>query len=146
MTSDGDILLRASDLLRWQEEERQLENDIRELLQRQADVRRKLEAAAVFAVSLPKSPVEEAPKTTGQFEIQDDSIPSLLAANLRETGDALTVSQIRQRLIDLGFGEKVRSHPNYHYATAHRLVKQGRLLKRGSLYEALPSQLGAPRD
>jgi hypothetical protein len=69
---------------------------------------------------------------------EGDSIPTQLVANLRQTGDRLTVKEIRKRLIDLGFGDKIRSRPNYHYATTYRLTKRGKLLRRGTKYQAAP--------
>lgn len=116
-----------------------MDERIRQLQQERADVRRKLEAAEVFAERL-SGGQETAPPTVQESDQanEGDSIPGRLVANLLETGDSLTVKQIRQRLIDLGFGEKLRVRPNYHYATTYRLTKRGKLLRRGNRYRAAP--------
>lgn len=140
MMSTGKVLLTADDLLRWREEDKQFEKDINDLQEKRARLHRKIAAAEVFAETIPAPPpVETVSKNTGRFETQEDSIPSRLVTNLRETGEALTVGQIRQRLIDLGFAAKVQDQRNYHYAITHRLVKRRRLLKEGSLYRAAPT-------
>ena len=65
--------------------------------------------------------------------------PLCWSKNLRQTGDALNIKQIKQRLVDLGFGDRVRAQPNYHYATTYRLTKRGKLIRRGSKYRAAPA-------
>jgi len=137
MMSKGTVLLTADDLLRWREEDKRLEEKIRQLQQERADVRRKLEAAEVFAERLSDGQETVLPVAQGGDSTDEgDSIPARLVANLRETGDSLTIKQIRQRLIDLGFSEKLRVRPNYHYATTYRLTRRGRLLRRGNRYRA----------
>ena len=143
MMGKGDVLLTAADLLRWREEDKQLEEQIRELQQRRSENKRKLDAAEVFAEALARPPslAASAPEEGDGDESSDhaDSIPVLLVANLLKTGDSLNIKQIRQRLIDMGFGEKVRAHPNYHYATTYRLTRSGKLLRRGTKYRAAPN-------
>ena len=51
--SKGSVLLTAEDLLRWREEDMQLDEQIRQLQQKRAEVKRKLDAAEVFAERLP---------------------------------------------------------------------------------------------
>jgi hypothetical protein len=58
---------------------------------------------------------------------------------MRKTGASLNAKGIKSALIELGFGEKVRTQPNYHYTMTYRLVKSGKLLKRGMKYRAPPA-------
>jgi hypothetical protein len=140
MMSKGEVLLTAADLLRWREEDKKLEEEIRRLQLKRADVKRKLDAAEVFAEALSPGTLDPdlSSGPLGASRDDGDSIPAKLIENLRQTGDSLTIKQIKQRLIDIGFGERIRAHPNYHYATAYRLTKRGRLLRRGSRYRAPP--------
>src|SRR6202023_3954308 len=62
-----------------------------------------------------------------------------LAFALREAGESLNVRQIKARLIELGFGDKFKTQPNYHYSLVYRLSKSSKLLKRGSKYRAPPA-------
>jgi hypothetical protein len=146
MMAKADVLLTAADLLQWREDDRKLDEKIRKLQQQRAELRRKLEAAEVFAERLlpeegPSRGDSELPLHHSEDDPHEDgdSIPTQLVANLTQTGDSLTVKQIRQRLIDMGFGDKVRTRPNYHYATAYRLTKKGKLLRRGNRYQAAPN-------
>lgn len=118
-----------------------MEEQIRELQQRRSENKRKLDAAEVFADALsigPVAPTLPSPSENLDSEEPSDSIPTLLVANMRETGAVLNIKQIKQRLIDLGFGDKVKTQPNYHYQTAYRLTKRGKLLRRGTKYRAAP--------
>jgi hypothetical protein len=140
MMSKGDVLLTASDLLRWREEAKQLDEEIRQMQERRSDLRRKLDAAEVFAERLPAPPAgtELEPQETTDSDVSSESAPQALISNLLATGHSLTVKQIKARLIELGFGQKVREQPNYHYQTAYRLTKRGKLLRRGTKYRAAP--------
>jgi hypothetical protein len=141
MMSKGEVLLTASDLLKWREEDKRLDEEIRQLQQRRSENKRRLDAAEVFADVLAIAPAPAPPPQEEEEAESDehaDSIPVLLVANLRETGASLNIKQIKQRLIDMGFGEKVKAHPNYHYATTYRLTKNGKLIRRGSKYRAAP--------
>ena len=137
MTSKNDVLLTASDLLKWREEDKRLDEEIRQLQQKRSENKRKLDAAEVFADVLAIGPPAP-PEKDKESEAPSDSIPALLVANLRETGDALNIRQIKQRLIDLGFGDKVKEQPNYHYQTTYRLTKRDKLIRRGQKYRAAP--------
>jgi len=141
MMSKGDVLLTASDLLRWREEDKRLDEQIRELQQRRSENKRKLDAAEVFADVLAIAPAPAPPSPDENEHESDepsDSLPVLLVANLLETGDSLNIKQIKQRLIDMGYGDRVKAQPNYHYATTYRLTRSGKLIKRGSKYRAAP--------
>ncbi|MGO9642988.1 MAG: hypothetical protein ACLP1Y_16970 [Candidatus Acidiferrales bacterium] len=138
MMAKSIVLLTADDLLRWRQEEKQLE-------QRLGELRLMIEAAERFAARVPEAAellsvraAEVTAEAQRSTPANAESIPARLVANLRETGEALTVKQIRQRLSDLGFAERVRDQPNYHYSIAHKLVKRGKLLKQGALYRAAP--------
>ena len=142
MMSKGSVLLTAEDLLRWREEDRQLDEQIRQLQQKRADVKRKLDAAEVFAERLPAihADAELTPRVpvTRTADADGDSAPKALCENMARTGDSLKVNQIKQRLIEIGFAEKVKAQPNYHYQLVYRLTKSGRLLRRGERYRAAP--------
>jgi hypothetical protein len=137
MAGRNDVLLTAGDLLRMREEDKRLDDQIRQLQQRRNENKRKLDAAEVFAESLSDvSAIEQL--TVPDSSESGDSIPKALYENLRQTGDALNIRQIKTRLIELGFGERVKAQPNYHYATTYRLTKRGKLLRRGQKYRAAP--------
>ena len=138
MTSKNDVLLTAGDLLKWREEDKRLDEQIRQLQQQRSEIKRKLDAGEVFAASL--VPIESPlPLANGHSaDESSDSPPALLCANLRKTGESLNVRQLKARLIELGFEDKFKTQPNYHYSLAYRLSKSGKLLKRGSKYRAPP--------
>jgi hypothetical protein len=142
MTSKNDILLTAGDLLKWREEDKQLNEQIRQLEQRRSQIRRKLEAAEIFAGPAPSQTVEPPASVTNGHDPDEsaESPPAALVANLRKTGESLKVQGIKARLIELGFGDKVKERPNYHYDVAYRLSsgKNPKLIKRGSKYRAAP--------
>ena len=142
MTNSNHVLLTAADLIRMREDDKRFDEQIRELQQRRSENKRRLEAAEVFADTVAIDPSVERPEEPLQESESDevsDSIPRLLVANMRETAANLNIKQIKQRLVDLGFGDKVKAQPNYHYATAYRLTKRGKLIRRGSKYRAAPS-------
>jgi hypothetical protein len=146
MAYKKEILLTAADLLKWREEDRQLDDEIRKLELRRKDIRRKIDAAEVFAA--PVDPVESpSPPQASSHDSDEpsDSIPTVLCESLSKTGDVLNVQGIKARLIELGFGEKLKTQPNYHYSLVYRLSKSGRLVKRGLKYRAppVPSPEGA---
>jgi hypothetical protein len=136
----NDILLTANDVAKWREEDARLEEEIRKAQQRRNELRRKLDAAAIFAEISSGEPVEQVGiKPNGhESESDADSAPVALCANLRKTGEALKVAQIKQRLIELGFGSKIEASPSYPYTLVYRLAKTGKLLKRGSKYRVPP--------
>jgi hypothetical protein len=90
--SKSEVLLTASDLLKWREEDKRLDEQIRELQQRRSENKRRLDAAEVFADVLAIAPAP-APAPTEENERESDepsdSLPVLLVANLLETGDSL---------------------------------------------------------
>jgi phage I-like protein len=152
MTGKNDVLLTSADLLRWREEDRELDEQMRQLMVRRADIKRKLEAAEVLAQAfetpspaglVPTAAAAASPKIGNGVEKADepdegDTAPVALIANMRATGASLKVQNIKAKLIELGFGEKLKAQPNYHYSLAYRLTKSGKLLKRGSKYRAAP--------
>jgi hypothetical protein len=137
MVGKSDVLLTADDVSKWREKDKELAEQIRQLEQRRAEVKRKLEAAEVF-VGAPYG--EAAAPVSNGHDTEDtaDSAPVALVANLRKTGDSLKVQGIKARLIELGFGDKIKAQPNYHYSLAYRLTRSGKLIKRGSKYRAAP--------
>jgi hypothetical protein len=154
MTSRSDVLLTAGDLLKWREEDKQLDEQIHQLQQRRSEIKRKLDAAEVFAGALSLVVANPLPSKVNGHDTGEssDSPPELLCANLRKTGESLTVRQIRERLIELGFEDKLKAQSNFPYGLVYRLSKSGKLLKRGSKYRAPPTSspegetgaLGAP--
>jgi hypothetical protein len=139
MSNNNHVLLTAADLIKWREEDKMLDEQIRQLQQRRSENKRKLDAAEVFADALSIGPPAPAAEEEAESaEAHADSIPTLLVENLRQTGDALNIKQIKQRLVELGFGNRVKAQPNYHYATTYRLTKRGKLIRRGSKYRAAP--------
>jgi hypothetical protein len=141
MMSKSNVLLTAEDLLRWREEDKRLEEQIRLLQQQRSEVKRKLDAAEVFAERLPPSQSDlELTPPPARITIGDagDSAPKALYEDLLKTGDSLNVKQVKARLMEIGFAEKVRAQPNYHYQLVYRLTKSGKLLRRGQKYRAAP--------
>ena len=55
MMSKSNVLLYAEDLLRWRQEDKRLEEEIRALQLKRNEVKRKLDAAEVFAERLSPS-------------------------------------------------------------------------------------------
>ena len=145
MTSKNDVLLTASDVMKWRVQERELGEKILKLQQQHSDLQKKLSAAEVFA--LPDAPMDvESQVQPNGHDIKEpadsaptDSAPIAICANLQKTGESLKVRQIRDRLIELGFGEKIRMQPNFSYSLVYRLSQSGKLLKRGSKYRAPPA-------
>jgi hypothetical protein len=140
MTNKNDILLTAGDLLKWREEDRQLDDEIRQLQQRRSDIKRKLDAAEILAAALAPSEIEQSRPASNGHDAEElsDSPAVALCANLSKTGESLKAAQVRDRLIQLGFGERLEKTPGYHYALLHRLSHNGKLIKRGSKYRAAP--------
>ena len=137
----GDVLLTASDLLKWRDEDKKLDEEIRQKQQRRAELKRKLDAAEVFAepVSAAAGENEAAPPDDHGAEDESESPPQALRANLLKTGDSLNIRQIKTRLIELGFGDRLKAQPNYHYQLVYRLHKGDKLLRRGNRYRAAPN-------
>lgn len=140
MANKSEVLLTASDLLKWREEDKELDEKIRQLQQRRSDLKRKLDAAEVFADALATGPVSGLlSQANGHDSEEPSESPAVaLCENLRKTGESLKVQQIKARLIELGFGAKIEVQPNYTYTLVYRLSKSGKLLKRGSRYRAPP--------
>jgi hypothetical protein len=141
MMSKGSVLLTAEDLLRWREEDKMLDEQIRALQQKRNEVKRKLDAAEVFAERLSPSQADAEitpPPLARNHDDESGSAPKALYENLLATGDSLKVKQVKVRLMEIGFGEKLKAQPNYHYQLVYRLTKSGRLLRRGERYRAAP--------
>jgi hypothetical protein len=130
------VLLTVAEVERWRKEKEQLEVEIRERQEQLTLLKRKLDAADIFSVKahIPEETAANPEETNGT----EDSVPVVLSANLRETGQSLNVRQIRARLIELGFGDKIKRRPNYVYGLVFRMTKSGKLLKRGTKYRAAP--------
>jgi hypothetical protein len=139
MMSKGNVLLTAEDLLRWREEDKKLDEEIRQRQQRRNELKRKLDAAEVFAEPLSDASSDnDPPPNSPDADAGGESPPQALHANLLKTGESLNVKQIKARLIELGFGERLKAQPNYHYQLVYRLTKGDKLLRRGTRYRAAP--------
>lgn len=147
MTTRNGVLLTAADVEGWRQERAQLEKEIEERAAKLNAVKRKLDAAEIFAATIsetgaptdaPALPHEQRPEDVDADEDEADSAAEKLCANMRETGASLKTKQIRARLVELGFGEKIKQKPNYVYGLVYRLNKRGRLIRRGSKYRAAP--------
>jgi hypothetical protein len=150
MSARDGIVLTTKQISQWREEDAQLERErakderlereLNERNQRRKDLRRLLEAADVFAnvgeENSPKPSPVAAPSGNGADD-HSDSIAVDFVANLRETGDSLIAKQARQRLIDIGYKER-GTQENYIYGLLNRLVKSGKLVRRGKRYRAAP--------
>jgi hypothetical protein len=143
MTIKNDVLLTSADLVKWREEDKELDEQMRKLMVKRADIKRRLEAAEVLAQAFqepshtPDAPAP--PLANGHGEGDDaESAPVALLAHMRKSGASLNVQGIKAALIELGFSDKVEAQPNYHYSLTYRLSKSGKLLKRGSKYRAAP--------
>jgi hypothetical protein len=141
----ANVLLTAEEIAQWRIEQASLEEEIRLRQERLVGIKRRLDAAEVFlndktfAVENLEPPPSAISAANGRDD-DDDGGPSVansLLANMVETGASLKVGQIRQRLVDIGFGERVKSNPTYVYGLVYRLAKRGRLVKRGSKYRAV---------
>ena len=116
-----------------------LEREINERTQRRTEIRRRLEAVdllAEMAAEKAEKSLPEELKPNGAAE-ESDSPASDLVENLRKTGQSLKVKEIRQRLAELGHKGKA-DEKNYVYGLVFRLVKSGKLSKRGPRYRAAP--------
>jgi hypothetical protein len=141
-TGKSGVLLTASDVAAWREERDQLEADIKERQERLAIIKRKLDAADMFLMEVQDDPRSVLADPASFFETEEeegsDSVSDALVVNLRTTKDSLKVGQIRDRLAQIGFADKVKARPNYVYGLVYRLTKKGRLIKRGARYRAAP--------
>jgi hypothetical protein len=147
---DG-ITLTPKQISQWREEEsrleklrpddEKLERELNQRNQRRNELRRRLEAVDLFAAVGEEILPDPAPLAPSEEETGDDNADSSAAvdfvANLRKTGDSLKVQQARQRLIDIGHAEEA-NRKNYIYGLLYRLVKSGKLVRRGSRYRAAP--------
>jgi|HubBroStandDraft_5_1064220.scaffolds.fasta_scaffold14379_2 hypothetical protein len=145
MTGRNDVLLTAADLLRWRQEDKEVDEQMRQLMAKRADIKRRLEAAEILAQAFKEpetgsGPVPPSANGHGSEEAEEEAetAPVALLASMRKRGDSLNVQQIRARLIELGFSAKIEAQPNYHYSLASRLKQTGKLIKRGSKYRAVP--------
>jgi hypothetical protein len=130
------VLLTVAEVDKWRKEKDQLEIEIRERQEKLTLLKRKLDAADILSV--PADVPEEKSDIAEEPPSAEDSVPDVLCANLRETGQSLNVRQIRARLIELGFLSKLKDRPNYVYGLVYRMTKSGKLLKRGTKYRAAP--------
>ena len=154
MTPRNGIFITPQRIAQWKAEEAELEREkdndaklereLNERNQRRKLLRRKLEAAEIFADEIeeeiliaPSPPVAAGPGDSQEPGDSGDSAATDLVANLRKTGDSLKVQQVRQRLIDIGHAEAA-NRKNYIYGLVYRLTKRGKLIKRGTKYRAAP--------
>jgi len=141
------VLLTLDQVENWRKERDALEEEIRDKTEKLRSVKLKLDAAEVFTkepADTPATPgsngyVVPAPADSSDVDTDEPvSVSQIFLANLRETGDSLKVSQVRNRLVQLGFGKIIETKPNYAYGFVYRLTRAGKLLKRGSRYRAAP--------
>jgi hypothetical protein len=146
MVAQNGIYVTPKQIAQWRSENAQLESrrsederlaiEINERNQRRIELKRKLEAADILSESEEyKEPLVEKP--VQETEDSGGSPAFDLVENLRKTGDSLKVKEARKRLHDLGYADKAK-HPNYIHGLLFRLVKGGKLVKRGSKYKAAP--------
>jgi hypothetical protein len=110
VTSKSDVLLTAGHVMKCREEDKQLDEKIRQLQQRRRETKRKLDAAGIFAGLPSVSAVDAAvPGANGHdSDESSDSAHLTLLANMRKTGESLKVQGIKARLIELGLGDSSR--------------------------------------
>jgi hypothetical protein len=151
MTARDGIVLTTKQISQWREEESRLEKmrpadevlerELNQRNQRRKELRRRLDAVDLFSAVeeevLPEPPAVPINEAADEPD-PDSSIPMAFVANLRKTGDSLKVQQARQRLIELGYVEEA-ARKNYIYGLLYRLVKSGKVVKRGSKYRAAPN-------
>lgn len=151
MTARDGIVLTTKQISQWREEEarleksrpddEKLERELNERNQRRKDLRRRLDAVDLFSTVGEENPPDSAPPTPSEEGTGNDGADSSAAvdfvANLRKTGDSLKVQQARQRLMEIGHAEEA-SRKNYIYGLLYRLVKSGKVVKRGTRYRAAP--------
>lgn len=135
MAMRNGVAVSAKEIAAWREDDARLEQEINERIQKRSEIKRKLEAVEIL--SMPAEEKEPAVEPIVQ-ETEDGGSPAFdLVENLRKSGHSLKVQQARQRLRDLGHAEKA-DQKNYIYGLLFRLVKSGKLIKRGSKYKAAP--------
>jgi hypothetical protein len=131
------VAVSAKEIAAWREDDARLEQEISERLQKRSEIKRRLDAVELLS----EGKEEKEPRTELPAQESEDGggSPAFdLVENLRKHGGSLNVKQARQRLFDLGHAEKA-SQKNYIYGLLFRLVKSGKLIKRGSKYKAAPS-------
>jgi hypothetical protein len=137
MATRNGVAISAKEIAAWRDEDTRLEREINERIQKRSEIKRKLDAVEVLSV-LTEGKEENEPVSAQEIEEDGGSAAFDLVENLRKTGDSLKVQGARQRLRDLGYTEKA-NHKNYIYGLLFRLVKSGKLIKRGSKYKAAPT-------
>jgi len=153
VTRDG-VAVSAKEIASWRDEDARLEREIDQRVQRRSEIKRLLDAVELLSVQTEGKEEKEpptAPAITPESEDDGGSPAFDLVEHFRKTGHSLKVQEARQRLIDLGHADKA-NQKNYIYGLLFRLVKSGKLIKRGSKYKAAPTSspegeagaLGAP--
>jgi hypothetical protein len=137
MVARNGVAVSAKEIAGWREEDARLEQEINERIQKRSEIKRKLDAVEILSALTegkepPSEPVEQETEDAGGSPAFD------LVENLRKTGHSLKVQQARQRLVELGHADKA-NQKNYIYGLLFRLVKSGKLIKRGSKYKAAPA-------
>jgi hypothetical protein len=131
------VAVSAKEIAAWRDDDARLEQEINERIQKRSEIKRKLDAVEILSALNEEEEPPIAP--TGQETEDDGGSPAFaLVENLRKTGHSLKVQEARQRLIDLGHTDKA-NQKNYIYGLLFRLVKSGKLIKRGSKYKAAPN-------
>jgi hypothetical protein len=154
MTARNGIAVSAKEIAAWRDDDARLEREITERVQKRSEIKRKLDAVEVLSMPTDGKEEKEPPTAEPLAQETEDGggSPAFdLLENLRKTGHSLKVQEARQRLVDLGHAEKA-NQKNYIYGLLFRLVKGGKLIKRGSKYKAAPTSspqgeagaLGAP--
>jgi hypothetical protein len=136
MTARNGVEVSAKQIASWRDDDARLEKEINERVQKRSEIKRKLDAVELLSTLTeekepPAAPIAQETEDGGGSPAFD------LVENLRKTGHSLKVQEARRRLQDLGHAEKA-DQKNYIYGLLFRLVKSGKLVKRGSKYKAAP--------
>jgi hypothetical protein len=147
MAGKKQILLTAEDVKTWLKEQHDLRQKIGRLQKELENVNQKLSAAELLSPGAldRKISAGAANGHAGQSNEyhqsgKENDIRDALCADMQASGASLKIGDIRRRLVELGFDQKIKeSAPNYIYGLVGRLVTTQRLLKRGMKYRAAPS-------
>jgi hypothetical protein len=151
------VLLTVGDVAKLQQEKTKLVKEIAARNERLMVVQRGLDLAEFVTAEVGRgakakhpgvkldavhlAPENEKESARVDADLTDDDSESAadpLIAHMQKYAAVLKVAQIRDALVKIGFGEKVKARPNYVYGLVYRLTKRGRLIKRGKKYQAAP--------
>lgn len=117
--------ITADDVRRWKEERARLEARI-------AQIVRKIDAAELLFPGI--GSVDQMPPATHRPTSRGGSMGDAVIAAIREAGAPLAPPEIRRRLENAGFEEKLGRNPNYLYTVIFRLFRRGELVREGDRY------------